>query len=41
MKLGEVFGNMIAATEGVNIGERVIVIGATLLVDGEQVRVIP
>jgi multidrug efflux system membrane fusion protein len=41
VKLGEVFGNMIAATEGVNIGERVIVIGATLLVDGEQVRVIP
>jgi multidrug efflux system membrane fusion protein len=41
IKLGEAFGNMIAVTEGVSMGERVIVSGAALVVDGEQVRVIP
>jgi RND family efflux transporter MFP subunit len=41
VKLGEAFGNMIAVTEGVSLGERVIVSGAALVVDGEQVRVIP
>ncbi|MGE0126854.1 MAG: efflux RND transporter periplasmic adaptor subunit [Blastocatellales bacterium] len=41
IKLGEAFGNMIAVTEGVSLGERVIVSGAALMVDGEQVRVIP
>ena len=41
VKLGEAFGNMIAITEGLSLGERVIVSGAALVVDGEQVRVIP
>ncbi|MCI0390939.1 MAG: efflux RND transporter periplasmic adaptor subunit [Acidobacteria bacterium] len=41
VKLGEAFGNMIAITEGLSIGERVIVSGAALVVDGEQVKVIP
>lgn len=41
IKLGEAYGNMIAVTEGVSPGERVIVSGASLVVDGEQVRVIP
>jgi multidrug efflux system membrane fusion protein len=41
VKLGEAFGNMIAVTEGVSIGDRVIVSGSALVVDGEQVRVIP
>ncbi len=41
VKLGEAFGNMIAVTEGVSLGERVIVSGAALIVDKEQVRVIP
>jgi multidrug efflux system membrane fusion protein len=41
VKLGEAFGNMIAVTDGVSLGERVIVSGAALMVDGEQVRVIP
>jgi multidrug efflux system membrane fusion protein len=41
VKLGEAFGNMIAVTEGVSLGERVIISGAALMVDGEQVRVIP
>jgi multidrug efflux system membrane fusion protein len=39
--LGEVYGNAIAVSGGVRIGERVVVTGATLLADGERVRVIP
>ncbi len=41
VKLGEAFGNMIAVTDGVSLGERVIVSGAALIVNSEQVRVIP
>lgn len=41
VKLGEAYGNMIAVTEGVSLGERVIVSGSAMVVDGEQVRVIP
>lgn len=41
VKLGEAFGNMIAVTEGVSLGERIIVSGAALVVDREEVRVIP
>ncbi|MBL8191794.1 MAG: efflux RND transporter periplasmic adaptor subunit [Acidobacteria bacterium] len=41
VKLGEAYGNMIAVTEGVTLGERVIVSGAAMIVDGEQVKVIP
>jgi hypothetical protein len=32
---------MIAVPEGVRVGDRVITTGTTLLVDGDQVRVIP
>jgi RND family efflux transporter MFP subunit len=39
--LGEVYGNMIAVTKGVKIGEPVIVTGATLVTDGQAVRIIP
>jgi RND family efflux transporter MFP subunit len=39
--LGEVIGNGIAVTSGIARGERVIVTGASLLVDGEAVRLIP
>jgi RND family efflux transporter MFP subunit len=39
--LGEVLGNGIAVRQGVALGERVVVSGATLLVDGEPVRTIP
>jgi len=38
VKLGEVVGNAIAVTEGLAVGQRVIVRGATLLVDGQRVR---
>ena len=40
VKLGEVYGNLIAVREGVEVGEPVIVTGATMVVDGENVRVI-
>ncbi|MEI6667218.1 MAG: efflux RND transporter periplasmic adaptor subunit [Acidobacteriota bacterium] len=38
VKLGEVLGNAIAVTDGLAAGQRVIVRGATLLVDGQRVR---
>lgn len=41
VKLGEAYGNMIAVTDGVTLGERVIVSGSALVADGEEIRVIP
>jgi multidrug efflux system membrane fusion protein len=41
IELGEVFGNMITVTKGVKVGEPVIVTGATLVADGQRVRIIP
>jgi RND family efflux transporter MFP subunit len=38
VELGEVMGNAIAVTKGLSAGERVVVTGATLLVDGAHVR---
>jgi RND family efflux transporter MFP subunit len=40
VELGDVMGNVIAVTTGLTSGERVVVSGATLLVNGEAVRVI-
>jgi RND family efflux transporter MFP subunit len=39
--LGNVYGNMIAASSGVQSGERVVTTGVSLLKDGDSVRVIP
>ncbi|HEU4400877.1 MAG TPA: efflux RND transporter periplasmic adaptor subunit [Candidatus Polarisedimenticolia bacterium] len=39
--LGEALGNSIAVSGGLKTGERVIVTGATLVNDGEPVRVVP
>jgi RND family efflux transporter MFP subunit len=39
VQLGEVIGNSIAVTKGVASGERVVVSGATLLVDGAAIQV--
>jgi multidrug efflux pump subunit AcrA (membrane-fusion protein) len=39
--LGAIEGNLVAVTSGVEPGERVVVMGATLLKDGDTVRVIP
>jgi len=41
VKLGDAVGNRIAVTEGVRIGERVIVAGAALTTDGEAVQIVP
>jgi len=41
IELGEVFGNKITVTKGVKVGESVIVTGATLVADGQRVRIIP
>ena len=41
VELGDVAGNAIEVLKGLTAGERVIVTGATLLVDGEEIRVIP
>jgi hypothetical protein len=40
VELGEVMGNGIAVLRGVKPGERVVITGAALLVDGEAVRVV-
>ena len=39
--LGEVVGNRIAVTSGLKAGDRVVVTGATIVADGDKVRVIP
>jgi RND family efflux transporter MFP subunit len=39
--LGAVEGNLVSVTAGLMAGERVVMMGATLLTDGEIVRVIP
>ena len=41
INLGDVVGNSIAVTAGLQGGEKVIVRGATLVVDSQEVRVIP
>jgi RND family efflux transporter MFP subunit len=41
IRLGDVLGNGVAVLEGLRPGERVIVTGASLLVDGDPVRIIP
>lgn len=41
VRLGEAYGNTVAITDGVKTGERVITTGATLIVDGQRVQVIP
>jgi multidrug efflux system membrane fusion protein len=39
--LGDVVGNAVEVTDGVRQGERIVIAGASLLKDGEPVRVIP
>jgi RND family efflux transporter MFP subunit len=41
VELGDVLGNGVAVKNGISAGDRVIVTGATLLSDGDPVRVIP
>jgi len=39
--LGPISGNRVAVASGLKVGDRVVVTGASLLVDGDRVRVIP
>jgi multidrug efflux pump subunit AcrA (membrane-fusion protein) len=39
--LGAVAGNAITVTSGLAAGQRVVVRGATLVTDGQRVRVLP
>lgn len=41
VRLGEYLGRVIPVNEGLSAGERIVVLGAGLLSDGEQVEVIP
>jgi RND family efflux transporter MFP subunit len=41
VSVGEIFGNSVAVTAGLDAGTTVVVYGATLVSDGERVRVIP
>jgi RND family efflux transporter MFP subunit len=41
VKLGDAVGNGIAVTDGVKVGDRVIVAGASLTTDGEAVQIVP
>jgi multidrug efflux system membrane fusion protein len=41
VKLGQVFGNSIEAAAGLTAGDQVVVAGATIVTDGESVRVMP
>ncbi len=41
IQVGEVYGNLIAVTEGIRPGERVVSSGAMLLTDGDKVRPVP
>jgi RND family efflux transporter MFP subunit len=41
VELGDVMGNGVAVTQGIKSGERVVVTGASLLADGDPVRIIP
>lgn len=41
IKLGEALGNTMVVLEGVKAGERIITTGATLVLDGQPVQIIP
>jgi multidrug efflux system membrane fusion protein len=41
VELGEAFGNMIAVSGGVKDGEQVVTTGATMIKNGDQIRIIP
>lgn len=41
VNLGDAYGNTVAVVDGLKTGERVVTTGATLLVDGERVKLVP
>ena len=40
VEIGDTLGNMISVTKGLNVGDPVVITGATLIKDGDQVKVI-
>jgi len=40
VKLGDTYGNVIAVVSGVSAGDHIVSTGATMIRDGEQVKVI-
>jgi len=41
VKLGDAYGNTVSVTEGVKKGEQVITTGATMVLDGDVVQIVP
>jgi multidrug efflux system membrane fusion protein len=41
VELGDVVGNRVAVTTGLAGGERVVTTGASMVIDGERVEVLP
>ena len=41
VELGDVTGNRVAVTRGLAAGERVVTLGASMVVDGERIEVLP
>lgn len=41
IKLGEAYGNTVAVLEGLKVKDRVITTGATLIIEGERVQIVP
>jgi multidrug efflux pump subunit AcrA (membrane-fusion protein) len=41
VELGEAHGNLIAVNGGLSVGEQVVTTGATLIKNGDQIRIIP
>ena len=41
VEIGDTLGNMIGVTQGLKVGERIVVVGGTQIKDGDEIRVIP
>ncbi|MGH9773644.1 MAG: efflux RND transporter periplasmic adaptor subunit [Candidatus Acidiferrales bacterium] len=41
VEIGDTLGNMITVTKGLQVGERVVVVGGTLIKDGDAIQVMP
>src|SRR5216684_1862673 len=41
VEIGDTLGNMIGVTQGLKVGERVVVVGGTQIKDGDEIQVIP
>src|ERR1700732_239829 len=41
VEIGDTLGNMIGVTQGLKVGERIVVVGGTQIKDGDEIQVIP